>query len=134
MLLISFGAKFGNVKKSDFDLIFNLQKLPNPEDISMKNKTGKSKDLQKSFFSLEVVEEKYNSIKQEIENSLKENPNLRVAIGCFAGKHRSVAFVERLTSELKMEGEVYHRDLNKSSTEIKNKKKEKSKKFISFEE
>eukprot|EP01080_Neovahlkampfia_damariscottae_P012656 gene12656-6556_t len=133
MLLISFGSKFGKVSTNEFDLIFNLEKLPNPENTSMKNKTGKSKDLQKSFFSNEQVEQKYISIREEIEKNLKENPNLTVAIGCFAGKHRSVAFVERLSSELKFEGEVHHRDLEKSTKDIKKKKKDNLKKFISLE-
>ena len=52
MLLISFGSKFGKVSSKEFDLIFNLEKLPNPENTSMKNKTGKSKDLQKNFFQM----------------------------------------------------------------------------------
>ena len=124
MLLISFGSKFGKVSSKEYDLIFNLEKLPNPENTSMKNKTGKSKDLQKNFFSNEQVQQKYNSVREEIENQIKEKQNAKIAIGC------SVAFVERLASELKFEGEIQHRDLEKSTTEIKKKKKDNLKNFV----
>ena len=65
---------------------------------------------------------------------MKEKSNAKIAIGCFAGKHRSVAFVERLASELKFEGEIQHRDLEKSTKEIKKKKKDNLKKFVDLSE
>lgn len=111
----SFGFKYGVNEKSYWKL-FNLQKLPNPAFSLRKNETGISSDLQKDFFAISSVMEMYQKIKSEIQEDLKKVKvsDLKVMIGCHSGKHRSVAFVERLAKEDfgKIKVLIIHRDID----------------------
>jgi RNase adaptor protein for sRNA GlmZ degradation len=102
LTFVSFGHKHG--LPDDTYQNFNLRKLPHPEveGKRLKDMTGLDPDLQEQFFSLPQIQEYYTTVKgliQEILDNYDEDDELRIGLGCHSGKHRSVAIVEKLSSE-----------------------------------
>lgn len=98
--VFTFGHDF---KVPTCDLVFDIRKIkPNAatRDIS-KRTDGRNKDYQKAFFADEYVEEKFADLRLKVIDFLKDRKSdVSIAIGCAEGRHRSVAFAERLVAEL----------------------------------
>ncbi|MCK4651129.1 RNase adapter RapZ [Candidatus Babeliales bacterium] len=117
--LISFGFKFGIPQESN--LVYDLRFLPNPHfEPDLKMLDGRHDFIKRFLFKKEVVSSYWlrlkDFLKYSIENFYKEGRFfVNVAIGCTGGKHRSVAFVEKLGQEkwLSVKFLIRHRDLGK---------------------
>jgi RNase adaptor protein for sRNA GlmZ degradation len=88
--------------------------------------------LQKDFFSNDHVNKKYNEIKIELKtyiNENKEKEEIKIAIGCEKGKHRSVSFVEKISIEFENDGlfvlDPIHRDINNKHEKVERNGKKK---------
>jgi RNase adapter protein RapZ len=101
----SFGTRHHQIDHKDYDLLFNLQalKVYNPYYIAG-NRTGLDKSLQDLIFSKSPG--CYKHILEQVQLTLKSKNRLEIGICCTGGKHRSVAFVERLHKDLIQEGHV----------------------------
>jgi hypothetical protein len=104
VIISSFGYESNRGNLGDTK-IFNVRNLPNPDKTLIdRGLTGLDKQLRDSLFSHEEAEEAYQEYKAEIikaiESKIKSEEPLRFAFGCHKGKHRSVAFAERMRSEL----------------------------------
>jgi len=98
----SFGFSLGQPPLEENVYIWNLQNLTNPAAQQRKNRTGLDKDLQREIFQSPQAAALYESIKGQIQSILDSNQDkeqFNFKFGCFAGKHRSVAFVERISRE-----------------------------------
>lgn len=101
--LISFGHKYGIPSEYRNIVCFDIRKLPHPQNLSKRlgEYTGKDAELFITFFKQDQVIVEYKrileQIKEHISRSLKESHTF--LIGCNSGRHRSVAFVERLFRE-----------------------------------
>lgn len=101
----SFGFKYG--MPIDLDLVFDVRFLPNPYYIpELREKTGNDMVVQdyvmNSSVSHEFYERLLNMLKFLIPNYITEGKkHLSIGIGCSGGKHRSVTFVNKLTTDLK---------------------------------
>ncbi len=117
--LVSFGFKYGVPVESN--LVYDLRFLPNPYFVpELKVFNGKSEEIQNYLFGHPVTVEYWAKLKDFLDYSIRKYYEegrffVNVAIGCTGGKHRSVAFVDKLSRE-KWEGVrflVYHRDVGK---------------------
>ncbi|KKP24866.1 MAG: hypothetical protein SZ59_C0001G0184 [candidate division TM6 bacterium GW2011_GWF2_28_16] len=117
--LISFGFKYGVPTESN--LVYDLRFLPNPYfEPALKHLDGRNDLIKKYLFEKESVNEYWNLLRDFLQYSTQKFYNngrffVNIGIGCTGGKHRSVAFVERLLLE-KWENTrflVTHRDLGK---------------------
>ncbi len=115
---ISFG--FRNGFPRDVNLLFDARFLPNPYFISeLKSFNGTDPRVFKFVFSTPEAEESFQKLRDLISYLIPQYQRegkayLTVAVGCTGGKHRSVAFVERLADELS-EGRkirIVHRDMS----------------------
>jgi len=101
--LISFGFKYGVPVESN--IICDLRFLPNPYFIpQLKRLTGKNEKVQKYLFQTGEVNEYWSKLIDFLNYSLQSYYKegrffANVAIGCTGGKHRSVAFVERIAAQ-----------------------------------
>lgn len=117
--LVSFGFKYGIPQESN--LVWDLRFLPNPFFIeSLKDFDGRNPAIQNYLFSHETVNEYWKRLNDFLHFALNKFYQegrffATVSIGCTGGKHRSVAFVEKL-GNLKWNNcsfLVRHRDLGK---------------------
>lgn len=105
--LQSFGFKYG--LPIDVDLVFDVRFLPNPYyKEELKEKSGNDPevvDYIDSFpISAEFYKKLYDFISFLIPQYITEGKkHLSIGIGCSGGKHRSVAFVNKLYKDLVME-------------------------------
>lgn len=118
--LVSFGFKYG--LPMDADLVFDLRFLPNPNYVeSLKEFTGKDEPVREFIFKWPLAitfSEKFFSLIAFLlpQYSNEGKSHLKIAIGCTGGRHRSVAFVERLSGFLAREHYslyVEHRDIKR---------------------
>lgn len=118
--ILSFGFKYGQPKEAD--ILFDVRCIPNPFYIpELKNKTGLDKEVYDFVFKNDDAEGLYKRIYEMLSYSLplyvKEGKSqLTIGVGCTGGKHRSIAFVQRLLSELALLGykpHVEHRDFER---------------------
>lgn len=115
--LISFGFKYGVPLESNF--IYDVSSLPNPYFVpGLRPLTGVDKQVQEYLFHQMEVMEYWNKcidfIRYAIEKSYQEGRFfITIAIGCTGGRHRSVAFVQRLAQELFEHAHIVvkHRDV-----------------------
>ncbi|MBH1988437.1 MAG: RNase adapter RapZ [Myxococcaceae bacterium] len=118
--LMSFGFKHGI--PPELDLCFDVRFLKNPHFIdALRLKTGLQPEVSDFVFS----DSKANPLIDRLIDLLdfllpcykaEKKSYLTVAIGCTGGKHRSVAFVEKLGKHLAQSGckfQITHRDLEK---------------------
>jgi UPF0042 nucleotide-binding protein len=100
--LMSFGFKYGIPLESNF--VYDVRSLPNPYFIpELTRLTGIDAHVQDYLFSLPMVQDYWQRIHDfvmfSLERSVAEGRSLvTVSIGCTGGKHRSVAFIERLAT------------------------------------
>ncbi len=117
--LISFGFKFGVPAQSN--LVYDLRFLPNPYfEQELKSLNGRDERIQNYLFTNDAVNDYWERLHEFLKYSIQKFYQegrffVHVAIGCTGGKHRSVAFVEKLGKQ-KWENVkflVCHRDLGK---------------------
>ncbi|MDH3346967.1 MAG: hypothetical protein OEM02_02545 [Desulfobulbaceae bacterium] len=117
--LFSFGFKHG---QPDADMVWDVRFLPNPYwDEGLKSFTGLDErisryvlDNEKGGKFLELLDPLVLFLAQSFSDSNREE--VRLAIGCTGGKHRSVAVTVHLARLLSVNGlqiEVSHRDITK---------------------
>jgi len=117
--LISFGFKFG--VPSESNLVYDLRFLPNPYFVSeLKTLDGRNELIHDYLFTQSVVKDYWKRLKSFLSYSAKKFHQegrffANVAVGCTGGKHRSVAFVEKLGKENwdNVRFLVHHRDMGK---------------------
>ena len=115
--IYSFGFKHG---PAEADLVYDVRFLPNPYWVEeLKPFTGKEARIADYVLNNETGAEFISLLKPLLvfllrEHAKKGREEVRVAIGCTGGRHRSVAVVEYLQSVLGREFtdlEVDHRDI-----------------------
>jgi UPF0042 nucleotide-binding protein len=118
--MISFGFKYG--LPIDADIVMDVRFLPNPHYIpKLRPLNGQDKRVYDYVMNFPESESFYQSFMAMLQPILpgyqKEGKsNLTIAIGCTGGQHRSVAFTERVTQDLKKDEfhvNTTHRDKNK---------------------
>lgn len=120
IVLYSFGFKYGT--PVDVNLVWDVRFLPNPYWVEdLRPKTGKvnevaeyvlQSDEGKSFF-LHLEPLLHFLIEQ---NTAAGKKNVRIAIGCTGGRHRSVAVTEKIAaflSKFPVKLSVFHRDIER---------------------
>ena len=121
--LTSFGFKYG--VPTDADLVFDVRFLPNPYFVkALRRLTGRNravKDfLMKHAETRALLEKLTDLLTFLVPEYVREGKSyLTIAIGCTGGRHRSIAIVEALNSNLRgMSGvqlQVVHRDWKRES-------------------
>lgn len=122
LILFSFGFKYND--PPDAEMVWDVRFLPNPYWVEeLKPKTGLIKEVAdyviespdgKNF--VELLGPLLRFIVEKNKAAGKEE--LRLAIGCTGGRHRSVAVVEKLKScfsNLDVELQVSHRDIERDN-------------------
>ena len=115
LTLVSFSfAKSDGGIPVDFDLYYDLRDIKSTawKIPGYHCKSGCDTSISSAVFQEESAILHYNQICTTLEtNTAKE---LQVAIGCKSGRHRSVAFVEKLAHEFQATREcaIYHIDLD----------------------
>lgn len=116
----SFGFKYGI--PADADLIFDVRCLPNPHYIdALRPLSGLDLPVVEHIFQYEDANILFDKMLNLIEFSLplyiKEGrSHLSISIGCTGGRHRSVAFANKIKEKLNNKGSeasVDHRDINR---------------------
>ena len=111
--IISFGFKHSAPPTCDF--VFDIRSLPDPYfHPELKPLTGKDKAIHDYLFMHGEAMIRWNEILQTIETAYKNGKTaMTIAIGCIGGRHRSVAFVERLQNLVlpNITITIQHRDL-----------------------
>jgi UPF0042 nucleotide-binding protein len=98
--VMSFGFKYGIPLESNF--VYDVRSLPNPYFIpELSPLTGMDREVDEYLFSFPIVNEYWQRLSDfvmfSLDRSFIEGRSLvTIAVGCTGGKHRSVAFVERL--------------------------------------
>ncbi len=117
--LISFGFKYGVPAESN--LVYDLSFLPNPFFVDhLRFLDGRDKRVSKYLFDKREVCDYWDRLRGFLKYLLRCYCDegrffANVSIGCTGGKHRSVAFVEKLFEESwdNIKFIKYHRDLGK---------------------
>jgi UPF0042 nucleotide-binding protein len=117
--LISFGFKYGVPEESN--MVFDVRFLPNPYFIPhLKLLDGRDQQVREYLFAHAVARDYWSRLSSFLHHSLeqyyKEDRFLvSIAIGCTGGKHRSVAFIEKIKSEAwqNIKFLIHHRDVEK---------------------
>lgn len=117
--LVSFGFKYGIPLESN--LVYDLRFLPNPYFIpELKPLSGLDAPIKNYLFEQQAVEECWGKLQEFLQYSLQKSYEegrffVTVAIGCTGGRHRSVAFVERLAKVAwdNIQILVRHRDIER---------------------
>ena len=117
--VVSFGFKNGI--PIDADMMFDVRCFPNPFYIpELKHKTGKEKEVQDYVMNNPEAKGYFDRIVDMIEYIIpvfrgEGRNSLIIAVGCTGGHHRSVTFVEKLTTWLSNKGlsvKAVHRDID----------------------
>ncbi len=117
---VSFGVKYGAC--TDADLLFDVRCLPNPYYIQeLKQKTGLESAVQEYVMQFPESKQLLGKLSDLLTFMLplyqREGKSLlTIGICCTGGKHRSVTFAEKLSTELRKKGYpcfTIHRDLEK---------------------
>jgi UPF0042 nucleotide-binding protein len=121
--IYSFGFRYGIPQESD--LVFDVRFIRNPNfDPELKKFDGTHPEVQKYIFEDENARKYLEMIKEMIkfltERFRKEGKFIAtISIGCTGGKHRSVAFAEKIKefveNEIKAKVILTHRDKEKES-------------------
>ncbi len=117
--LTSFGLKYGI--PTECNLLFDLRFLPNPYFIpELKPFDGRDAKIAHYLFSQKVVWQYWETLLNFIRPTLKQyveggHIHMSIGIGCTGGKHRSVAFTEKLhkTKFNRVTTLINHRDISK---------------------
>jgi UPF0042 nucleotide-binding protein len=121
--IASFGFKYGQLES--VDTMFDVRFLRNPNyEPELKPLTGLDKRVSDYVFRDPAAEEMFRHIDSinrfMLPRYYKEGKNyFRIGIGCSGGKHRSVAFAQRIGQSLQetpiknLEVQVQHRDITR---------------------
>lgn len=117
--LVSFGFKYGVPAESN--LVYDLRFLPNPYFVAeLRTLDGRSEQVKNYLFCKEDVNSYWIKLEDFLKYVLQKYYEegrffVNIAIGCTGGKHRSVAFVEKLGKQQwkNIKFLIYHRDLGK---------------------
>ena len=121
--VMSFGFKHGIPLEAD--LVFDLRFLPNPHFIEeLRAHTGRDEAVASYVFGHEIAQTYYQKLFDLIDTALpgfwdEGKAFLTIALGCTGGKHRSVAFAERLFKDIEhheqpqVHAHLRHRDIEK---------------------
>jgi UPF0042 nucleotide-binding protein len=121
IILFSFGFKHG--VPVDANLLFDVRFLPNPYWVEdLRPKSGLQDEVSSYVIDsdqgrefLRLLEPLLVSIAVGMAGNNKE---LRIGIGCTGGRHRSVAVVEALATQLatdpRFQLQPFHRDIDKN--------------------
>jgi len=118
---LSFGYKYGVPRDADF--VFDVRFLPNPfYEPELKDRTGQDPEVLRYVMSPPLAGEYFDGIARLVELTLDSfvkvgKLNLAVAFGCTGGRHRSVAFAERMAALFSEKGHpsrAVHRDAARS--------------------
>lgn len=98
---ISFGFKHG--APADANFVFDVRCLHNPhKNPYLRRLTGLDEAVQTDLFSRPQGRMVRRTIVQALFNMLAgEERDIRVAIGCFGGRHRSVAMVQAVSQVIR---------------------------------
>jgi len=119
--LLSFGYKYGVPRDADF--VFDVRFLPNPFYVpELKDRTGQDEEVLRYVMAQPLAVEYFDRIAALVELTLDSfvrvgKRNLSVAFGCTGGRHRSVAFAERMAALFAAKGlqaRAVHRDAARS--------------------
>ena len=118
--LVSFGFKYGVPAESN--LVCDVRFLPNPYFIpALKALDGKAIQIDEFLFSQKSVQEYWELLSTYLSKTIAKYFEegrffANVAIGCTGGRHRSVAFVERLSRQDwgNTRFLVHHRDVSRA--------------------
>ena len=117
---LSFGFKYGI--PNDADMVFDVRCFPNPFYFpELRPLTGSDAPVRDYIFSFPQTNEFFERMASMLDFLMpyfieEGKSQLTVAVGCTGGRHRSVAFVERLNRYLADAGYrsfVIHRDAGK---------------------
>lgn len=118
ILLLSYGNKHGKAPKAD--IVWSAMSLPNPHSVArLRVLTGQHQDVQNWLRRVPNTRLMVDDIVQEVLRYVKADPreSVIVAVGCYGGKHRSVAVVEMVASVLRgsylLQPIVGHRDIGR---------------------
>lgn len=119
--LLSFGYKRGIPLEAD--LVFDVRFLANPYfDAALSGLDGRDKEVQDFVLQLGEAKQFMEHLDRLLSFSLPQYERegklyLTVAVGCTGGRHRSVAVVEKLKTELEQAWSVSvrHRDLDQGA-------------------
>ncbi|MBQ6895041.1 MAG: hypothetical protein IJN40_06075 [Clostridia bacterium] len=118
--IMSFGYKYGMAEDASF--VQDVRFLPNPYyDEALKSKTGLSEDVRDYVKKTPESRDYISRLKSYTDFYIKncimaDKENIRVAIGCTGGRHRSVTVAIELYEYLKEKGydaNIVHRDIEK---------------------
>jgi RNase adapter protein RapZ len=117
--LVSFGFKYGVPAESN--LVYDLRFLPNPYFTpALKDCDGRNTSVHDFLFSKPVVQDYWQQLAHFLQYMLTRFHEegrfcATVALGCTGGKHRSVAFVEKIGQQSwpNIRFCVTHRDVGK---------------------
>ena len=124
VVLFSFGFKYG--APADANVILDVRFLPNPYWVEeLRPETGRVEEV--AAYVLEsdggrgvIALFKPMLIFLVEQNSAAGKENLRIAVGCTGGRHRSVAVIEALAVSLQessVEHSFFHRDIERDGLE-----------------
>lgn len=114
---VSFGYKYGI--PTDADLVFDVRCLPNPFYIDeLKHQTGLDEPVKKYIFSHQSSVSFLDKMEDYLDYVLpmyfeEGKSQLVIAIGCTGGRHRSVAFTEKIAEHIGSNVSTAHRDIDK---------------------
>ena len=119
---LSFGYKYGVPRDADF--VFDVRFLPNPFYVpELKDRTGQDEEVLRYVMAQPLAATSFEKIAELVELTLDSfvqvgKRNLSVAFGCTGGRHRSVAFAERMAARFTEKGHpsrAVHRDIARSA-------------------
>jgi len=119
--VVSFGFKYGVPAESN--LVCDVRFLPNPYFIpELKMFDGRNEKIRNYLFAKDEVTDYWDRLRDFVNYSIKKYYEegrffANIAIGCTGGRHRSVAFAERLGNEdwENVKFLIHHRDVEKSA-------------------
>ena len=120
VILFSFGFKYGT--PVDINQLWDVRFLPNPYWVAeLRPKNGKAPDVAEYVLASSAGQTFWQHLQPLLLFLVKEHlaadkKNLRIAIGCTGGRHRSVAVVEKiaaLLAEQPVQLTVFHRDIER---------------------
>ena len=121
--IFSFGFKHGDAEGAD--LCIDVRDLPNPFWVEeLRPMSGRDAPIRAWMLDKEEVREKIDHVAGVVLQTKKDalargDKELRVAIGCTGGRHRSVVIVEEVAQRLTAAGDevrVEHRDVGRPAS------------------
>lgn len=123
VVLFSFGFKYG--PPIDVNYLWDVRLLPNPHWVpELRPGTGKEAPVADYVLASESGRMFWQHLVPLldflVDRSLAaDKKNLRIAVGCTGGRHRSVAVIEKIAAFLRekpVELTVFHRDIDREGS------------------